>query len=475
MSRRKSEPVTGITCPECGDTDIIKAELKLSGGSYKQQYRCRTCRKRFFLDEEKIRGRKNKKKGLFTRLNKNTEQIEYICPYCDNILKYDEEAKTYHCEDCNVGFDKINNLEKADYKYITRKAKEVQRKRDELRIQNKILREDNRRLNALEDMGNRLIELFEKNKYEFKVANKNKKPKNEKIGGILQLSDPHFNELVISQDFVGNEYDFEIASKRCYKFVQDAKKQFDRSEIETVWFAMTGDIINSDRRLNELLMKASSRGQAWFIAKDIVKGMINDLLESGYKIKITGVSGNESRFDLDMENSHVKLTDNFDYMLYQQLKNDYANIDRIDFIDVPLSGGIVEFFGKRIFVSHGLEFPTGGNTQRNIQLINGKMCFKGVPFDYAIYGHEHSTNIGDFGARSSSIVGGNVYSDKRLNLSSKAAQNIHFVSEDFIHSMKIDLQTNYIDQYYEYNKELEIYDRKSQTKLLNPEKVIKIY
>ena len=160
--RKAKNTVSGVTCTKCGGTNIITAELIISGGKYKQQYKCRDCGRRFF-DPNEIKYKKSDiiKEGLNQiRLNKNTDQVKYICPYCENILDYDEEEKLYYCKECEASFDKINSLQKVDYIYLAKKSREVQRKRDELRIQNKILREEQRKLNAMEDFGKALYKVF---------------------------------------------------------------------------------------------------------------------------------------------------------------------------------------------------------------------------------------------------------------------------------------------------------------------------
>ena len=91
--RKAKNTVSGVTCTKCGGTNIRTAELIFSGGKYKQQYKCRDCGRRFF-DPNEIKYKKSDiiKEGLNQiRLNKKTDQVKYICPYCENILDYDEK------------------------------------------------------------------------------------------------------------------------------------------------------------------------------------------------------------------------------------------------------------------------------------------------------------------------------------------------------------------------------------------------
>ena len=72
--------------------------------------------------------------------------------------------------------------------------------------------------------------------------------------------------------------------------------------------------------------------------------------------------------------------------------------------------------------------------------------------------------MGDFYSRSSGLPGANAYSEKALNLYSKASQNIYLVSDDGIDGMKIDLQESDAFEPYEFDMLLESYHSKSEAK-----------
>ena len=76
----------------------------------------------------------------------------------------------------------------------------------------------------------------------------------------------------------------------------------------------------------------------------------------------------------------------------------------------------------------------------------------------------NSCRIADLYARSSSLCGANAYSDHTLQLSSRASQNIHFVGDNSINSMKIDLQEYSSYTGYDIDKYLEAYNAKSASK-----------
>ena len=85
--------------------------------------------------------------------------------------------------------------------------------------------------------------------------------------------------------------------------------------------------------------------------------------------------------------------------------------------------------------------------------------------DFVIFGHYHSARLGDTYARSSSISGANVFSDDKLQLVSRASQNIHiFYNANDRDSIKIDLQSTANVEGYPIERSLEAYNIKSAEK-----------
>ena len=77
-------------------------------------------------------------------------------------------------------------------------------------------------------------------------------------------------------------------------------------------------------------------------------------------------------------------------------------------------------------------------------------------------------------ARSSSLVGANDYSEKALNLSGRASQNLYiFYKNGNRDGIKVDLQ--YVDNKgYNIDKSLEAYNPKSQEKLSQKTTILEI-
>ena len=100
---------------------------------------------------------------------------------------------------------------------------------------------------------------------------------------------------------------------------------------------------------------------------------------------------------------------------------------------------------------------------------------KGINLRFVIFGHIHEACIADMYSRSSSLVGGNSYSENGLMLTSRASQNIHIQYDNGeIDSIKVDLQDVENIVGYPIQEELEAYNAKSASKIKESETIIKI-
>jgi len=331
--------------------------------------------------------------------------------------------------------------------------KEKQKLLDLNRIERKI-RSEIRVENALEEVTKELIRVFENREpYEIKP----RKIFTDSKVGILHLSDLHFNELV---ELEHNTYDFKVASKRLKKFVSKAIPLFTLNSVDTVLIAFTGDLINSDRRLDEKLSCATNRARATALAAILLEQLILEVSEQ-FNVSVAVVSGNESRINAEWGASEIVISDNYDIMVVELLKLMFRNTP-VQFIDGPLAEKVVNLKGHNILMLHGTNLAK--DICKKIQQIKGKYNDRGVTIDFVIFGHIHEAQIADLYARSSSLVGANAYSDTDLQLSSRASQNIHIISDTGIDSMKIDLQDVEGIEGYTIDESLEEYNAKSVSK-----------
>ena len=329
------------------------------------------------------------------------------------------------------------------------KLKQLQRKTDESRVLRKEFREHSRVENALTALNESLLELltnqtFKPITYEH--------PENEGPVLIVQVSDTHFNELVTLPD---NLFNFVVGAKRLQKYAGKIRKFAEIYKIKNIVLALTGDIINSDRRLDEMMNQSTNRMKASIIATQILYHFIQDINRSA-NIKVVGVSGNESRVKIDHGMSEIAMSDNYDYLVYNMLKLLFNKSKGITFIDGDSVEQVININNSNILITHGTTIKEG---QAAMQQIFGKYAAKGILLDYAIFGHVHFTNVTDIYSRSGSLVGNNVYSDRYLNLVTKASQVVHFIEKDgSMYALNLSLQ--YTDGYpgYDIKDDLSAYN-----------------
>jgi len=352
-----------------------------------------------------------------------------------------------------------------------RLAKQKQRFEDRNRIERKSFRQYCRIENAVVELNKKFIDLLEHNSLKRFVKHfKPSKPIDENAVGLLHFTDAHFNELV---ELANNRYDFVIASKRCKKLVRKAKQYFKLFNIKNILFAMTGDLINSDRRLDELLSQATNRSKAMFLSVEIIQQMLLDL-NSDFNVTVACVTGNESRIPNDIAWTDIVVTDNYDFSIFNILRYLFKDCKGIDFnIGDSYSEQVISVAGQNVLLIHGNQIST--KIEESIQKIKGKWAAKGVIVDFVICGNVHSCRIGDTYARGSSVVGANAYSEEGLQLTSRASQNIHiFFPDKTRDSIRIDLQDVSGEEGYDISRELEEYCAKSAEKLHKPITIFKI-
>ena len=368
---------------------------------------------------------------------------------------FDNDRQRWECGVCgHKSVFVIENLELIQEN--VRLAKQKQSAQDRNRIQNKSFREYARVENAVSEYNKQLIRLFDK----YRLSTYTKKHSEDTNGvGVIQFSDVHFNELV---DLPHNKYDFTVASKRCKHFVTQATKYFKAFGVTNVLMVQSGDLLNSDRRLDELLNMATNRAKATFLAVDILQQVIMDL-NTNFNVSVAMVTGNESRVKKDWGWSGNIASDNYDYTIFQTLRYIFRDSD-ITFIDGDPTEVVVEVAGQNLLVLHGNGSIKKGIDTSITQLM-GRYRARGIDINYVIFGHIHSARVGDNFSRSSSMVGANDYSEKALNLSGRASQNCYiFYDNGNRDCIKVDLQ-NYSDDMYDIEKSLESYNAKSHEKL----------
>lgn len=336
---------------------------------------------------------------------------------------------------------------------------------DLMRVARKETRETARQLGAMEELTQEMVNLLkEKNLTRYtrrSVTPASLKEKFEKKNnvGIIHLSDIHFNELI---DISGNKYNFKVASARLCLLAQKAKEYFKSQNVKDVLIAMTGDLINSDRRLDESTAMATNRTKATFLAIDILQQFILDINQD-FNVTVAHVCGNESRIKDELGWNKNVVTDNYDHTIFYMLSMLFKGAKTVNFIEGDESELVINIKGMKILLMHG-HGCINGSIERSIEQLKGRYASKGIIIDYVLFGHVHSAYIGDHFARSSSLCGSNAYNERSLNIRGRASQNIYIVRDDKkIDGIKVDLQITSGERYC-FDEELEEYNPKSAEK-----------
>jgi len=347
-------------------------------------------------------------------------------------------------------------------------SKSKQRLQDTNRIERGTVRKHYQMENALTALNEAVLEKFDEIDFNVKKVVEDISIV-EGDQAIIQLTDTHFNELV---DLEHNKYDFDIAGKRMALFASEAKRVLGSYGIKKVILAMTGDMINSDRRVDEKLNMATNRMTATMLAVKLIQYFIQDLMTEFDQMDVVYVTGNESRaFDFGF--TDMVVTDNYDSMIFNFLKEMYKESTNVNFIDSNPVETVVRINGRNILILHGTTI--GAAAQGNVQKFIGKYAGRGVAIDYAIFGHIHFANIGDIFARSGSLVGSNTYSDFALGLITKPSQNLHIIRKDgTINNVRVELQQTDNVKGYPIQNDLDSYNAKSASKAHRLYKVIEI-
>lgn len=253
---------------------------------------------------------------------------------------------------------------------------------------------------------------------------------------IAHLSDIHCQELI---ETAHNRFDFDVLSRRLAVYADNIKRIGSAWGASKVIICFGGDLMNSDRRLDEQMANAAARAAATFACGNLLAQFITDL-RSQFAIECFSVTGNESRAQKELTFTSRAVIDNYDAMIYWFLSELFAHAgdDHITFHPLVGNEQLFHAHQQTFLLIHGHQLRA--DDQRAVQSLVGKHVASGQTITHILCGHIHSTRIGDLVSRNSSMCGGNAYSGEALNLASKAAQNLHICEGSRLHGLKVDLQ-----------------------------------
>ena len=262
----------------------------------------------------------------------------------------------------------------------------LQKQRETANRERKLSRETIRIADVIQSSHNAFIDVLKESKIvEIKTV---KHKAHGKSVGIIQLSDLHFGERVI--EVSGNEFDLEVASKRLRKLAAMAISEFWHKDVDHVVIAMTGDLINSDRRFDELVANVNNRAKVVFSAVEILKQFIMDINQY-FNVTIASVCGNESRINKDLGWVDFMAFDSFDAVIHYFLTfifQDKEGVEVLPMID-PLEK-VIDVNGHNICMIHGHNGIASDSAMENkVARLTQKYQAQGVKIDYTIFGHVH--------------------------------------------------------------------------------------
>jgi len=399
-----------------------------------------------------------KKNQVIFKYVKDYKELKYSWEQITKLLSKQHNIIT-NAECVRKAYASWMNSDKEIVVENVKNKKQTQRYADTNRIERKSFREYARIENAFKEFNGELVKTL--NQYNLAKYTKQHLNNSSKAAGIVQINDLHFNELV---DLPFNKFDFTVSSQRLKKLADKTIQYFKAFGVKNILVAMLGDLLNSDRRLDELLSMATNRSRATVLAVDMLNQFLLHLNQY-FNIKVACVSGNEGRVKDEPGFSEMLATDNYDFTIFEFLKREFRGSKGIVFErgDDPKEQ-VVNVGGQLILLNHGESFKK--DTEKSVERTIGRWASKGKKISFVIFGHFHSCRIGDTYSRGGSLPGANAYSEHGLNLISRASQNIHMIYDEYNRdSIKIDLQDVGGVKGYEIDKDFEAYNIKSVKKL----------
>jgi len=345
----------------------------------------------------------------------------------------------------------------------------IQKGLDLRRIERKAFRDTSRLSSALEEYNVELISVL-KEKGKEMVTKKHKVKEGSPVMA-LQLSDLHLNELV---NIKSNKYDFYVASQRLKMLADETISLGKHYKSSKLVIAVLGDLLNSDRRLDELLSMATNRAKATQLAILLLSQFLQHL-NKHFNITLSGVTGNESRAKQEFGFGEILATDNYDFTIYDTLRIMLGDKDGFHFNMMQANEALIEIYGKNFLLVHGHQLGNSGDIQKKIQQVMGRFNKYGVQIHYVFAGHVHNAYVSDYFSRNASLVGSNSYSEEALNYVSWASQTLHVIKANgAINSMRVDLQEAYDYSSYPMEKHIDAYNAKSANKARPEHTIMKI-
>ena len=306
---------------------------------------------------------------------------------------------------------------------ITQQRK-IQKLQDANRIERKGFRTHAREFNAAEELFQHIVEKLDY----VNVIDISTEAKRGNRVGIFQLSDLHFGEVI---DLPKNKFNLEVAKERIETYIRKSIALLKAQGITDVYFVLTGDMINSDRRPDESLTNACTNAESLVHTFNVISQALHSVSKEFNILEVISICGNESRITFDLSSIDKLLINNYDYLLHEMLRAALPNLKFSGFTSNNVLERVLDVEGCRILITHGMF-----NANKPDDAVKrAKLDFD---CDYVMCGHVHSTMITSSFRRSSGLPASNSYSYHKLQiLEHTSAQNIHWVEDNKLITIEV--------------------------------------
>lgn len=234
---------------------------------------------------------------------------------------------------------------------------------------------------------------------------------------VIVASDWHIEETVSASITNGlNEYNIDIATDSAKQFFSNActlvQQTKEHSKVDTVVFAILGDIINGVLRSEDLENNQLTSIEALSLARSILYSGIKFLMtETGCNIRVLCCVGNHGRLTEKIHFSN-QVKNNLEFLMYNTLKRDFRDYDKVTVV-VPESPYIIqEIYGIRVRFHHGhCARYNGGIGGLAVPILRKTAQMNTIEkADLDVIGHFHSMQVFNNVIINGSLVGSNGYS-----------------------------------------------------------------
>ena len=311
-----------------------------------------------------------------------------------------------------------NTTQSKEIDAISKLLNEKQKLLDHNRIIRKAIRSHNRSYTILEELFNDLLGRIREIDVDYKMSKIDEINDKETI---ITISDAHFGETIFKSDTLGiNSCAFDVLSKRLQKYADKIKEMLTR-HVSNITVALMGDLINSDRRLDELITNDGCVAEAFIKSLQILTPFLIDL-RSSFNIKVASVLGNESRMDLTIPMKDP--INNFDFLIHKMLSELFVDKSDIKFLDIERNyEKLINVLGANILLTHGHTKLSWSDAVKKYNKI-------GTILHYMITAHLHTVSIKEQTSQSASLSGNNFYGAFGINDLADASQTVYLVEKE---------------------------------------------